>query len=404
MRLNLLEPFKTGLSVAPGRKFQRLRLAFRYFAWRKLFNLISIETQLKLGSTKVRGYPYEWEIDTTNICQLHCPLCHTGLDNINRVKGFMPFDLYTKVIDEIKHSVVWLSLYSWGEPLLHRELPKFIEYAHKNRIGTIISSNLNAHISPARARDLVRSGLSVIIISLDGVTQDVYQKYRVGGQLNQVLENIRLLLAAKKQLRSKTPLLEWQFIVMRQNEHQIPEAKKLAKELGVDALTFKKVDFPHGIYDEQLAKEWLPAGGSLERNERPFDKPYNEGGTDKCWRLWRSSIINWEGGYSPCCYLTDAKDDFGNVQTQTVKSIWNNENYQSARRLFTEKGYLPDTPLGCLSCNVYLDSPNGAHVLQAGLLTGRNGHQAGVKPVAVLTATQAIPVTPTEQSSNVGVE
>jgi MoaA/NifB/PqqE/SkfB family radical SAM enzyme len=364
----------------------------------KLLNLLLMEAQLRLGATKLRGLPYEWEVDVTNICQLHCPLCHTGLDNVRRVKGFMSYDLYTKVIDQIKGSVLWLSLYSWGEPLLHKELPKFVAYAHKNRIGTIISSNLNAHISPERAREIVQSGLDVIIISLDGVTQEVYQQYRVGGQLNRVLDNIRLLTRTKKKLGSSTPALEWQFIVMRQNEHQIPDARKLAKELGVDSITFKKVDFPHGIHDEQLAKQWLPSSASRERKERPFDKPYNENGAGRCWRLWRSSIINWDGGYAPCCYLTDAKDDFGSVTQESIKTIWNNVHYRTARRMFTQKGYLPDIPLGCLSCNVYLDSPAGVYAQRHGLLAGHpKGQVAAKQPVAVLRSAPALAIPPVEQ-------
>ncbi len=112
-----MEPLTTGLQVPRGRGLKRLEIGLRHCTPRKLLNLLRVEMQLRLGKTKVAGYPYEWEIDTTNICQLRCPLCHTGLGNVNRVKGFMPFELYQKVIDEIKPYTLWLSLYSWGEPL-----------------------------------------------------------------------------------------------------------------------------------------------------------------------------------------------------------------------------------------------------------------------------------------------
>ena len=315
--------------------------------------------ELRLGSTHPKAMPYEWEIDSTNICQLHCPLCHTGIGNINRVKGFMPFETFKKTIDEIKEHTIWLSLYSWGEPFLHREIAKFIRYAHDSNIAVIASSNMNAHLSPEKAEEIVRSGLDALIISIDGTTQEVYEKYRVGGQLKNVLANVKLLAEKKRELGSRTPLLEWQFIIMRHNEHQKAEARQMAKDLGVDLITFKKVDFPHGIYDEALLEQFLPANRAAD--VQAFDKPYNEGADSKCWRLWCSGVVNWDGGYAPCCYLTDAKDDFGNVNDQSVKQIWNSPQYVEARKMFTVKGYMPNIPVGCITCNVYTDSAAGKY-------------------------------------------
>ena len=341
-------------SFASGRPRQRFEIALRHWSIKKLLNFFRIEAQLMLGSTKVSGYAYEWELDTTNICQLKCPLCHTGLGNVNRQKGTMHFDLFKKTVDEIKDYCIWLSLYSWGEPFLNKEIDRYVAYAHDANIATIISSNLNKPLTPDMAERLVKSGLDVLIVSLDGTTQDVYEVYRVGGHLDWVLNNIKLIVQKKEELGSKTPYIEWQYIVMRQNEHQVDDAQRLAKELGVDGIVFKEVDFPHGEEDTELAERWLPASVSAPRRESPFEKPYHEGGA-RCWRLWRSGVVNWDGGYAPCCYLTDASDDFGEVNTQSIKEIWNNEQYVTARGLFKD-GFAPNTYVGCLNCNVYLES------------------------------------------------
>ena len=328
-----------------------------YWSWRKLFNVLRIELQLRLGWTKVGGRPFEWEIDTTNICQLQCPLCHTGLGTVNRDKGLMHFDTYARIVDQIEHSCVWLSLYSWGEPFLNPQIDRFITHAHEKRIATIVSSNLNKPLTPEMAERLVRSGLDVLIISMDGISQDVYQVYRINGHLERVLDNIRLLVQKRAELGSGTPVLEWQFIVMRQNEHQVEEARRMAQDLGVDAFTPKRVDFPHGEDDLELARQWLPEAELEARMADPFRKPYSEEGT-RCLRLWRSGVVNWDGGYAPCCYLTDAADDFGDASRQSVKEIWNNDHYQVARSLF-QKGYTPTTYVGCPDCNVYKGSPAG---------------------------------------------
>lgn len=363
-------------SFAGGRASQRFQIALRHRSWKKLFNFLRIELQLRLGRTKVWGYPYEWEIDTTNICQLKCPLCHTGLGTVNRQKGVMHFDLFKKTIDEIKDYCIWLSLYSWGEPFLNKEIDKYLAYANKANMATIISTNLNKPLTPEMAEQLVRSGLDSLIISLDGTTQEVYEVYRVGGHLDRVLDNIRLLVRKKKELGYKTPYLEWQFIVMRHNEDQVPEAREMAKELGVDSIVFKNVDFPHGERDPVLADRWLPASAESARRDQPFDKPYQENG-QRCWRLWRSGVVNWDGGYAPCCYLTDSSDDFGDVNTHSIKQIWNNQAYSTARGLFRD-GFVPEVEVGCLNCDVYLESSSARKrgpVIPIQLNGHRNGHK-----------------------------
>ena len=188
----------------------------------------------------------------------------------------MHFETYAKIIDEIKDYCIWLTLYSWGEPFLNKQIDRFVAYANKANVATIISSNLNKPLTPQMAESLVKSGLDTLIVSLDGTTQEVYEVYRVGGHLDRVLDNIRLLVEKKKELGYKTPFIEWQFIVMRQNEHQIPEAREMAGDLGVDNIVFKKVDFPHGEDDTEVARRWQPVGNMDYQREQPFDRTLRE--------------------------------------------------------------------------------------------------------------------------------
>ena len=360
-------------SLAGIRARQRLSLAVRYWGWRKLFNLILVEFQLWMGRTRVWGYPFEWEVDTTNICQLKCPLCHTGLGTVHRDKGTMRFETFTSTVDQMKNYCIWLSLYSWGEPFLNLDIDRFIAYAHEKRIATIVSSNLNKPLTPEMAERLIQSGLDVLIVSLDGTTQDVYETYRVSGRLDRVLNNLRLIVETRKRLGSRTPFLEWQYIVMRQNEHQIEDARRMAEDMGVDTITFKPVDFPHGEKDVELARQWLPRAELDARLANPFRKPYAEEGS-RCWRLWRSAVVNWDGGYAPCCYLTDAVDDFGDVRTHSIKEIWNNDLYRTARGLFRESG-TPKQYVGCFDCSVYTGS-KAAKSRDPARLPRRNGHSS----------------------------
>ena len=342
-------------AVYDDRRNRQVEAAFRYFKWKKLLNLMRVEWQLRTGKLDVTAYPYEWEIDTTNICQLKCPLCHTGLGTIDRDKGVMHFDTYKKVVDEIKDYCVWLTLYSWGEPFLNRRIDEFIAYAHEARIATTISTNLNKPLKKEMAERIIRSGLDTMIVSIDGITQEVYEKYRVGGRLDRVLANLQLLVDTKRELGLDTPYIEWQFIVMRQNQHQIPEARAMAEAMGVGGILFKKVDFPLGEEETDTARKWMPVGIEEYLREHPFERPFREEEGGRCWRLWRSTVINWDGGTAPCCYLVNAADDFGNVTGRTFMSVWNDESYRSARQLF-KIGEEPDKRVGCVTCPVYTGS------------------------------------------------
>ena len=106
--------------------------------------------------------------------------------------------------------------------------------------------------------------------------------------------------------------------------------------------------------DTKEAERWLPQEHPDFLRTDPFLKPYQEDGR-RCWRLWRSAVVNWDGGFAPCCYLTDKEEDFGEVTNSSIKEIWNNENYTTARGLF-EDGYKPEKWVGCVSCSVYLGS------------------------------------------------
>ena len=106
-----------------------------------------------------------------------------------------------------------------------------------------------------------------------------------------------------------------------------------------------------------MVDQWQPVKTKAFQRASPLDKPYNEKG-NKCWKLWRSAVVNWDGGYAPCCYLTDFKEDFGNVNENSIAEIWNSEKYITARNLFL-KDELPQVGVGCITCDVFLNSPKG---------------------------------------------
>lgn len=322
---------------------------FRHLTLRRCINLCLLEGELILRRSQPKGYPYQLIIDPNNICQLKCPLCSTGLKKSGRPRGEMSFELFKKAIDELGRFGLHLFLHNWGEPLLHKDIFKFISYADEANLGTTLSSNLSFPLSEEMAERLISSGLETLVVSLDGVSRSTYERYRVGGDFGQVISNVRLLAKKKKKMGKKLPLLEWQFLMMKHNEDQIKEARRRYRELGFDSIFFPKINLPHNENDPLLAEDWLP----IDKKRRPsysYDKADNI--PSCCWWLWRTTVINYDGGVSPCCYIDDKNTDFGNITHDSFRNIWSGRLYRSARSLFSSNDSKAKDQTICGSCNV----------------------------------------------------
>jgi radical SAM protein with 4Fe4S-binding SPASM domain len=183
------------------------------------------------------------------------------------------------------------------------------------------------------SKQTVESGLDRLIISIDGTTQESYQSYRIGGDLQKVMDGTKNILKWKKELKSKTPHVIFQFVVFRQNEHEVEEIKKLGKEIGVDEVKIKSAQ----IYDYENGNDRIPTKEDFSRYKKTKTGTYlppeggKEGGLISCWRMWNSCVITWDGKIVPCCFDKDAKHQLGDLKSKTFKEIWYNDAYNKFR-------------------------------------------------------------------------
>lgn len=320
---------------------------------------MAVQLQYRLATPYVRGYPYVLIIDTINICNLKCPLCPTGIDLPGRPKGRMDFSLFKKIIDILGDYALTLVLYNWGEPLLNKEIYPMIEYAKQRSIKTIVSSNLNI-LNEKDAETLVKSGLDRLIISLDGTKSETYEGYRKGGNYHRVIGNIELLVRTKAEMRSSKPKIIWQFLVFKHNVHEIPGIKNIAKQLKVDG-----IDIFNGylggpgqtpyIRDErtaELVSKWLCPDGRYKGQFDYFLNP-NYLNKKRCYFLWKTLTVNWDGSVSPCCCVYEPSTDFGNIK-EGFHQIWNNDLFRSSRALFRKNnGSLSKVHTICRPCKIF---------------------------------------------------
>lgn len=275
------------------------------------------------------GYPVSVSFEPTTSCNLRCPECPSGLRQFTRPTGMLKNDFFRKTIDEIHKELLYLIFYFQGEPYLNPEFLSMVKYASDKKIYTATSTNAH-YLTDEIAKKTVESGLDRLIISIDGTTQEVYQQYRVGGNLEKVLEGTRNIVKWKKELKSKTPFIFFQFLVVKPNEHQVEDIKHLAKEAGVDEVRFKTAQ----VYEyETDPNNLIPNIDRFSRYKKNADGTYTAKNklANRCWKLQHANVITWDGLVVPCCFDKDATHQLGNLQKQSFKEIWHNDNYKQFR-------------------------------------------------------------------------
>jgi radical SAM protein with 4Fe4S-binding SPASM domain len=262
--------------------------------------------------------------ELTNICNLQCPECPSGSNRMKRAKGYMQIDLFDKILKELSPYLYNVNLYFQGEPMLH---PSFFSFLRKNTdIHTIVASN-GHYLSVENSEKIAKSGLSKLIISLDGIDQETYSTYRINGCVDTVLEGLKNVTNAKAKYSS--PLeIEIQFIVNKFNEAQIPLVRKLAKTFKA-SLKLKSMQ----ITDKADIGLWSPLNERFRRyKKKNGDYVIKSSLPDKCARLWFNPVITWDGKVIPCCFDKDAEYIMGDLNHDSFREIWNGPKYRMFRK------------------------------------------------------------------------
>jgi radical SAM protein with 4Fe4S-binding SPASM domain len=280
------------------------------------------------GVPSIQGLPISISFEPTTSCNLRCPECPSGLRSFTRPTGMLTRSLFEKSIDQLADTLTYLTFYFQGEPYLHPSFLDMVRYASDRGIYTATSTNAH-YLKDDVARRTVESGLDRLIISIDGTTQDTYASYRVGGTLEKVVEGTQQVLAWKKKLRSKTPHVVFQFLVVKPNEHQIPEVYSLAHKLGVDQVALKTAQ----IYDYEQGSPLIPTQDMYSRYRQNADGTYSVKNKlmNHCWKMWQGCVITWDGRVVPCCFDKDAHYVLGDLSKQSFREIWYGEAYKEFR-------------------------------------------------------------------------
>lgn len=304
-----------------------------YMSFYKLKNyfLLYISFHLSRLSKKptIWGYPTTLSIEPTTSCNLRCPECPSGLRSFTRPTGMLEYELFKNIIDQSKDTLTYMHLYFQGEPFLHPQFLDMIRYADESGVFTATSTNAH-YISEKNVNQIIESGLKNLIVSMDGISQEVYQEYRIGGNLEKVQKGLSLILSRKKQMKKQFPRIILQFLVTGKNEHQIQDLKIWAKNMGVDELQLKTAQ----IYGFENGSELIPKNLEYSRYIPSKNGTWKlkKEIENKCWRMWQGAVLTWDGRMLPCCFDKDGQHVMGKIQQTHIKNIWRNDSYNSFRK------------------------------------------------------------------------
>ncbi|RJP68700.1 MAG: radical SAM protein [Candidatus Abyssobacteria bacterium SURF_17] len=314
--------------------FELLPYEVKGLRWKRIANFFVAGLNQFFTPSKPFGYPVIAQVEPTNFCNLSCPLCFTTSVTPSRTRSVLPFDTFKKLIDEVGDYLLLIILWNWGEPFLNPDIFKMISYAKSRNIVVHSSTNGNVRFDEAKAEQLVDSGLDSLVFGVDGATRETYSVYRKGGDLDQVIASIKAIVSAKKRKGAMTPRLNFRFVVMKHNEHEIPMARRLAEELGVDFFTLKTVDMPPAIGnnldgqfapDEERYRRYAYEGQTFKRKQVPFT----------CMRPWKRITVDALGEVISCEYEYKDLHSFGNLSADgSPMLIWKGERARAFRRKF----------------------------------------------------------------------
>ena len=282
----------------------------RYLTAHKLTNIARCELDMRTRARVAKGLPYVLHLEPTNACTLRCPLCITGARDNRIPAGRLRYDDFCRLMSRIRDELVFVRLDGSGEPFINKRLAAMLEYTHAQGIGTVVSTNFQ-NSEPHEMERLVRAGLDYVIVSLDGVTQEVYEKYRVGGDIQRVYDNVEALLRARRRMGSSTPFVEWQFLEFNHNAHEVDSARERAAEMGFDRLLVSNAR--PSFWQNQIASD----------------------AQKTCYWFYKAMNVAWTGDLKACC--SDGLGEsfsIGNLLQDELPAIWNGPTMLALRDLF----------------------------------------------------------------------
>jgi MoaA/NifB/PqqE/SkfB family radical SAM enzyme len=309
------------------------RVVWPYLTPRKVANLTLNELEMRMVRASPRSIPPYIKLESTPYCHMSCAGCaHVSKEYKKTIDHTMRLTVerVAKIVEPVARDLIGVSLSGYGEPLFNRALPDIVTYLREQRICTTFPTNLSVRMSDPQIDELVSAAPDMMMISLDGASEETYSQYRVGGNFQLVLDNVRRLADAKRRLGRDRPILVWKMVVFPYNAHEVEIAKRTAKTLGFDAFEFVA---------DNTGPEFRAEADEKNRKLTSARKP--------CFWAWNTAVVRWDGAVQACCWN---KDPLGNAADQGLRDVLRSEPYRQLRRGFARTAYGESMHPTCRTC------------------------------------------------------
>jgi len=294
------------------------------------------------------GFPYMLQIEPTNFSNLSCTVCPAAANknDLNRERRHLRLGEFKKIVDDMQDYLLFLVMWEWGEPFLNPELPDMIRYASDRGIKTVTSTNAHFLHDSAYLERILSSGLSTLIIAIDSLKSDSYEYYRRGGNLEKALAGLENVVALKEKLHSATRI-NLRMVLMKSNENERDDMRRLARRLKVDTFTVKTA-FPNrgASLNDELIVPTNPEHRHYAYKPGTFERIRTGGPCTKPWFMFN---IHSNGNVVACNYVYTQEMVVGNAFERPLTEIWNSHACRNLRKkLFYDKDTLPK----CRECDI----------------------------------------------------
>lgn len=299
------DPNETYHEVTYSEEWKKHR-SKEYFEYRELWDFVP-------RNKVVRDFPIHLDIETTNVCNLRCPMCPRTVllaDNKFSPLGYMTKEQFQRIIDEgTEHGVRSIKMNYLGEPLSHPDVIWQVEYAKKKGVLDVMMNSNGTLLTKKMARELLEAGLDNLFISFDAVNPADYEVQRVGTSIGKVIDNTYEFIKLRNEINPGCQV-RVSMVMFKEPKwvEQFESLKVMWKGL-VDAIGY-------GFY---IDRDW----------DKVADYPKIEG--FHCAQPFQRMFLKYNGNATVCC--VDDKDvlTVGNWHTQSLNEIWNGEEFNKIR-------------------------------------------------------------------------
>ena len=338
----------------------------------------------------------------------------------------MDWELFQSIIEELGPYLFQVDLFNWGEPLLNRRLLDMIDSLKRYDINIRLSTSLALPLSDEFIEGLILSGINYLVISIDGMSQQTYETYRVGGDFHLAISNMEKLAQLKHRLKADKPRLEWQYLVFSFNEHEVPKAVRHARKIGVEfraaapyvdltqhpdwlasdprfvrepykaAMAFGRKEtkavsgsvsqpLREGVFspvpDESEGTGRVTAGNGRSQALTDRDSRFPSPQRYQCDWHYLKACINADATLSPCCGLYPGEPSWGEPGKETFHQLWNNTNFKEARKTLAEGCQNEASEVICARCPLPEIQHDGRSVLLDALMDAPGRYKKLARPV-----------------------